>query len=395
MSDEKAILRSPFARPAAEDLSFSEMRMMLDRVGQDPRDVTREDWNQARHSAHVLSIFSDAIERAMTPPEDTVLARTLYAWRLTREIAILRDLIAADEQLFEVRSDRQFDGWYTPEPFRMSQGALSRSHASPEALKAMEMADDLGPNYGQWFEDYLREIQGLALVPPEPPCAYWKVSPEGERTLNDNYDPSLDRLLRLWSVVVNSLAVAMGMGKGKIAEEFDPRLGLYPLLDINSMREAWPARSQIVYFEQALVEEAEKLIVSGTLREARQSLMDRFGLLPYETENLFKMVKAKCREMLEGDEEEHRAIMVLRYEDFIGRCRESLDLSNEVKGLKALSVALGINKIKTNDVVKDIISIISEGAEKRRLEREQNLAMLEDGDGDSPSVGRREIVSEQ
>lgn len=389
---------SPLTRPAISieqhtpAFSFAEMRALLSPGGAGTEAQRFEDWSQEAHSLWVRGIFKEARRRAEAQPEETLLARILYAWRLTREMALLRDIISPDEML----AIAQTEAWAIPTDRPLSRGCLSRSHASPEALACMENALALPDGFGQWCPETGLELKGLALVPPEPPIAYWAEDENGDRVLSDAYAQEDDRLLRLWCQTLEHLSRAMGLGKGKIPPEFDPILGLFPLLDIEKTREAWPARNQIVLFELALVEEVEKFVVEGSLRAARASMEERFGLLPYEIDCLLKIVKAKCRAMLEGDAEDNRALMVLRYEDYISRCKDALDLSNEIKGMKALATALGIHKIETRDMMKDIMEMITTGAEQRKLERERNLAMLEEADDhDTPSVGRREIVAEQ
>lgn len=389
---------SPLSRQANSieqdkpSFSFSEMRALLSPPKEGDLTASFEDWSQETHSRWVRKIFKEARERAEASPEETLLARILYAWRLTREMALLRDIISPDETLATVRQE----DWAVPNYRPLSHGCLSRAHASPEAIACMENAQDLPDGFGQWCPETGRELKGFALVPPEPPIAYWGEDEEGRRHLHEDYDPENDRLLRLWSLAINHLSTAMGLGKGKIEKAFDPILGLYPLLDIQRTREAWPSRHQIVLFEMAIIEEVERSVVQGSIRDTKASLEARFGLLPYEMDCLLKVVKAKCREMMEGDAEDNRALMILRYEDYIARCREALDLSNEIKGMKSLATAMGIHKIEAKDMMKDILEMISAGAEKRKLEREQNLAMLEEADDhDTPSVGRREIVAEQ
>lgn len=358
-------------------------RMLL--ASDEPSRPAKE-WTAEHHRQWVGAVFERLMQESRASLDETLASRALCAWRITREMAYLRKIIDKHDTLSDVPFSFEPDWgnpWVVPTPLKLNRGAMKRPYYSEAAVRAMQAAEILPNGQGQTLFEGEPEVKGLALTPP------------GQISLPvQEGDPYHDPLLSKWIEVISGIGSALGLANGPHIDTFPPSTGYFPLLDPERARSHWPSIPQILLFEQILLEEVQSLVSANSYMVAKEEMRRKYGLTTFEFESIFAVVKARIRDFLDTDTEDHRAMLVMRIENFVDRAKDALDLSNEIKGLKALGVVLGVGKLEAKDSMKDFVQIVQQMSEAKRLERERNLSIL-DGPEQPQLTGRaREIVGE-
>ena len=334
-------------------------------VPRKPNDMSLEEWQKKLDRDRARALFTRAFERPHITLDDLLPQRCVVAWRLTREMARLRGFVAPDESLTEMHDDAG-DFWTVPRGLVLETGSWQTGHYTPEVGQSMREAEALGENYRVIVNlDEQEEKEGLALTPPPVPLAYR----EDDGSIMEDYDPSKDRLLAVWLRLIDTLCRNMGIMAGSKDHPMLGRDGYAPLSRPMTARVAWPSHFQLVAFESMLIEEVLDLMVRGSLASLKREMKHRYGLIPYEVDQLVKMAKIQARAAIESDVEDDRGVMAMRLEDFVKRAQDSLDLRAELAGLKQLSIVLGLSRVEPHDTMRDIIGIIAEGANQRAESR--------------------------
>lgn len=305
-------------------------------------------------------MIEDAAGELALEPE-----RVMVAYRLTREMAVCMGLVSPDQTLLEALKQTGFTGadgnvrymdmWAIPQQgdqrkiSRYCEDASWRPDTAIENVlaSARMLADHHCPSdqvfdihSQQWITEVYR---GLPLMPPPP-----------LKDPGDDGDPLLD----LWLEAAAAVADRLGLEDGTPAM---PSLGLRGMRDLLSpekVRDLYPSRLKIAVFETLLVEETLRKLSDAGQAKTRRYLRDKYGLLAHESNSLLKCAKYKARQQVIGDLDEDRALMILRLEGLIDRARESCDLRNELGGLKALAVVLGLAKVEADNGLSDFVQTV-------------------------------------
>jgi hypothetical protein len=217
---------------------------------------------------------------------------------------------------------------------------------------------------------------GLALLPPPIPWEWWEQDQYTKRqSLAPNYDPHEDLALVFYVKVVNQIAHDLQLDQGSLDDPDQGRYGMKGLTDVETIRQAFPSRLQIVAYEELLIEETLQTMTKFGQSRARKILRNRHGLSRREIEGLCKVAKAYIRRQLDADIEEDRAFMVTRLEEFVLRARESLDLRAELAGMKQLTIVLGLARSEMSDAMSDFLNVVKDVSETRGP-----LQVIEDGE---------------
>lgn len=309
-------------------------------------------------------LIEDAAGELALEPE-----RVMVAYRLTREMAVCMGLVSPDQTLLEVLQQTSFTGadgnvrymdkWTVPQqpdPRKISRycedaswrpdTALDNIAASARMLADRHCLSDqvFDIHSQQWVTEVYR---GLPLMPPPPPK-------DPDETAEGDRDP----LLSLWLEAAQVIADRLSLEEGTRSMPTLGLRGMRDLLSPDKVRDLFPSRLKIAVFETLVVEETLRLLSDAGQAKTRRHLRDKYGFLAHESNSLIKCAKYKARQQTIGDLDEDRALMILRLEGLIDRARESCDLRNELGGLKALAVVLGLAKVEADNGLSDFVQTV-------------------------------------
>lgn len=358
---------------------------------QKPEGMDYREWEAKAYNEHVREVFQSAFAEAQFTPEDTLPHRTLAAWRVTRMLARIKGFVAPDEGLAEMVDDAG-DYWYCPRETLVPRGATSYSGYDPEILNTLNEAESIGTGYQTIIDLYtFEEKRGLALTPPPVPIALRN----DDGSVPDLYNPHEDPMLLRWVKVVDAIGTGLRILDGSRELPNMGRLGFMPLIDPETVRESWPLPSQIMEFEELLVDEMMERILEMPTHQIQKYFRERFGFQRVEIEHLGKMARRRARTISEADVEDDRGVMLLRLEDALSRARQSLDLRAETAILKQIALVQGLARTDPNDTMKDLMEVIVDKARERRAQR-----VLSSSDASrlalpAPGVGSQGEIIEQ
>jgi len=330
-------------------------------------------------------VISKAFFEDRATPQDLAPYRVKVAWRLIREMCRMKGLAHPEDTLIDavLPTSRNIDPWIIPEKWKRPAGAhlTTLSHIS---IKYYKQTEDLAEKFQ--YKRHVLEVAegqpdfvvypGLALLPPPIPWQWWEQDQISKRRrVVENYDPHEDLTLVFYMKIVNQLAQELQIADGSFDDPDQGRYGLKGLTDVETIRELFPSRFQIVAYEELLIEETLNLMTQYGQSRARRYLRSRHGFSRREVEGLCKIAKAWIRKQLESDIEEDRAFMVTRLEDFVRRARVSLDLRAELAGMKQLTIVLGLARSEMGDAMSDFLNVVSDVSGSRGP-----LPQIEEGD---------------
>lgn len=260
---------------------------------------------EQRYDAYVKKVIDRAFqnEEFHKSLELTLAPRTVAAWRITRAIARISGLIPVDGLLCEVST-------YEPDQLYIPGYYSARTHAAVAQTR-------------------------VGLRPPE----------------NDEGIP-------FWTETIRVIAEELQLSSGSA---YYPSLGIHgvrPLCDPRTARIAWPSTEQIVLFEQILVEDAFQLIVEKSTAEARSETHRKYGLQPYETNEVIKMARRESVYYADSTPEQDAAIMALRLEKLYNQAQEAYDTRAALGALKQLGLVQGLTRTETKNPFDDIVEAL-------------------------------------
>lgn len=321
-------------------------------------DRTEEERQQAAREA-----LCRAFEVERLTIEETLPYRIRVAYRITRELARLKGMIAEDETLAHATQPDvgNRDPWTIPRPAISQRGSPGQNMIASKAFKMLVNAEKLDVSdqpttfpLNEQEEPQVLGAGGLALLPPDIPWR-WR---EQDHSVLAVYDEERDVMLKRWVGVVEEIARYLGIEAGSKEDPDQGRLGLIGLVNKVTTRALWPNRLQIVFWEEELIYQTlNKLITKGS-EATRKWLADYHGFTRYETTSLVRMAVNLSRGQAEADVEELRALMVLRLEDYIRRAKDSCELRAELMGLKQLSIVQGLGKVDPEDAMTAFSAIV-------------------------------------
>lgn len=324
--------------------------------------------------------------------EDLAPYRVRAAWRLVREMARARGAISPDMTLAEMEDSAVdpiveeennstgvaliYDAWTVPDQYNIEKQyaqkkngsamvdfQYARTHRAIEAAEAKLKNKDAYRPF-RWAFDKAKDewvpqhYAGLPLLPPPVPLPW--IDRKADRPKQDydpsnpEHDPALHAYIQILEAVCQSLYIDLGTENDQNAGKY----GMAGLTDPYVIRVAFPSKTQIMMFENLLIQEAFTLLVKQGKAEAIERLKQIYGLQPIEALQLIRIASAKAGELMSGDLEEERAIMTLRFEEVIKHSRVALDPRAEIQALKAISVIKGLAQVSPQDAISDFINVV-------------------------------------
>lgn len=309
-------------------------------------------------------------EREMTM-DDYKPFRIRAVWRITRELARLKGLITDDEPLTVIQEpyESETSPWIWPRatvrPYagkmddQQPSKSFKQARVSYKARKIGVRAEDLSEAW-QHFRvvkdeegNLAYEYQaGTSLMPPSAPMAFRNQ----DSSLKENYEPEEDKMLMAFLGMVEAIVDDLGLWDGSKNDPHQGEYGLKGTLDPYFVRGLWPSVDQILLCEARMIEEALDLLEKNSMRESRRQMSQAYGLRQHELDSIMKMALSKCNREMSIDEEQHKALMLMRLEHVIS------DASSDIEGASNLPVILraidrmaiitGVGQNKQDDVMQ-------------------------------------------
>lgn len=215
--------------------------------------------------------------------------RVHAAWRLTRQLAILRGVLQADEPLHEIGNQV---GW------------LDSTFTSFQAIPDVHTQRLC--------------TAGAAMTCPPVPSQF--VGPRGQ--VDPTYDPHDDLLLRRFANLVQHV--------GHLHMQMDSldsvRAGFAWFSSLNTIRAGWPSPRELCVHELSLADQMVELLTEGPEVGARRSLAETWELPPGEVQQVFALASASLVDRARLDDRDaYKALMLHRLEHLADRAGDAFD----------------------------------------------------------------------
>lgn len=281
--------------------------------------------------------------------EDSHPYRVALGWRIVRTIARLKGLVTDEELLVE---GLPFD----PSPWLIGQTGFGALPADQRDNIYRELR----------IEPAVRQIFTIAIdMPLLPPQILSPFDIEA-------YDPSTDERLLTYIDMVARLAAHYGYDSHD-----DGACGLQGLLSPDTIRLAFPSSGEIMSYENRLALYIAEHLGHLSTRDLRRQLAQKHHLTETEINMAVKIGIGQLHRQQSQDVEDARAIIVARTEDFITRSREGLDLTNEAKGLKILTVVQGLTRTEPEDANKDFEQMVDRVATEKPTVTQHEVTVID------------------
>lgn len=300
--------------------------------------------------------------------DDLLPYRVRVAWRVVRELGRVKGLVGEEEPLCEALKPNPLclDPWQVPvAPWVQPRSPNSQQpgfNLLKTILDAEEIAEDLQYHRFDFEAEAWKAYPGIALLPPPVPIRWW----DDQCEIKPEYDVAEDRALILYTKAVELVTKNLYVEQGSDLDADQGRYGLTGLLDIETIRLAFPTRLQILAWEEMLTEEALDLLVDTSIQRTRKLLKQRYGLQAHEITTVLRLAIRLAQLQTSADPEENRSVMVMRLEDYVRRAREAIDMRSEMHGLKQMSIVQGLGNEDKQDLFANMIDAVRHIASDRR-----------------------------
>lgn len=322
---------------------------------------------ERRKEIAVKSMLKLAHEADELTLEDLLPQRVKVAHRLVREMGRLRGIILPNETIEFALKGRESnpDPWCIPQKYERPRD-IRRNYT--DVVDAMIAAEELPSIF--WFSrfnnknDQWQQYPGVALLPPPIPKPW--LDENGEPF--EGYKPSEDLLLMAYMDVMGKTADRLCIEQGSRDEPYLGQYAMSGLANLELVRLAFPTKLQILTWEILLIDETLDLLIDKSDRAARKHLYYKYGLLEHEVDQLIKMAQQRAMEQSCGDQDTNRAIVILKIQDYIRRCRDSLNVKAEMNGIKQLSLVMGLTNEQQDSLVGDFVQLMMKVNAERQAE---------------------------
>lgn len=369
------------------------------------------DMGSEEYRVLVKDTFSELFRRDTLSLDDTTPDRIRAAWRIVREMARSKRLIALDEPLISGvfgATPTSLDMWTMPTEcpeIGQTFEYLSKPDTTASAIYLQLAADALRlrEDYWPWSLSEIVSISGeqddhydpdakchflppenpftiragLPLLPPPVPLKYY----DEQGMINDLYKTENDPCLNLYIRAVDSIADYLGIYNGSESQPESGRRGMMGLANANLCRLAFPTKMQLIAWEYLLITETLWQLTNKGAAYAFKWLMHKYGYNHIETNGILRMTKRFARDLVNAERAEDRAIMLLRCEQMMKRARGALDLKAEHNAMKQMSAILGLTRTEEDETLTDFVNVVKQATNQRiALKAAKRLATPKDND---------------
>ena len=269
--------------------------------------------NERRAALRAL-FAEDAAPKADPFDPESKPARIMVMWRLTRTTAIVKGLCSEDETL-DAATELDPDPWVSP--FLPIGAGLGSS-----PLRRARVARCIRIH---------SEDEGLPLLPPRADSA------------------ALER----WCSAASIVAADLGVERSR-----EGLLGLQGLLDPHQCARCDVRSQEVLAFEEMLLIESLDMLLDKGERAAIKHFREQFGFSHKEATGLLRVVKTQALERSAASIEEKRALMEMRYENMLGRYKETMDMDGELKASKELAKIQGLTRTEPENQAAEFFNVV-------------------------------------
>jgi hypothetical protein len=268
---------------------------------------------ERRAALHAL-FAEEAAAKADPFDLETKPQRIMVMWRIVRTTAIVKGLCAEDETL-DASTELDPDPWVVSyEPIGLGKGVSPLRRARVARLINIHA-----------------EAGGLPLLPPR-----------ADKT-------SLER----WCSAASIVAADLGVERSR-----EGLLGLQGLLDPHQCARCDVSSAEVLAFEELLLIECLDMLLDKGERAAIKHFRESLGFSHKEATGLLRVVKTQALERSAASIEEKRALMEMRYENMLGRYKETMDMDGELKASKELAKIQGLTRTEPENQAAEFFSVV-------------------------------------
>lgn len=277
--------------------------------------------------AMLHELFTVDAEVADPFDPETKPQRIMVMWRLIRTTAIVKGLCSEDETLDQA-TEVEPSPWTNPFlPVGSASGGSALRRARATTLLRQHNVDG-----------------GLPLLPP-------RATPEA---------------LGRWCTAAAIVAADLGVERSR-----EGLLGLQGLLDPHQCKRCDVRSAEVLAFEDMLLTESLDMLLDKGERASLRHFKSVYNFSHKEATGLLRVVKVQALERSGASVEEKRALQEMRLEDFVGRCKETMDMDGEMKGIKELSKIQGLTRTEPEDQAAEFFQVV------KRVSNRQDQELLD------------------
>lgn len=304
--------------------------------------------------AIVRRFFSEAFQEEQITVRDAHPYRIIVAWRITRELLsfVVGRQQAFSDMLSVITSNRDGcdDLWQA-----MPRGRVEHI---PSGLRR--------------FTQYSNAVLSLIDDPDHPPIGLSPppLAPQfiEEGICSDQYIAEEDYQLQRWHRVILLVLSNLGIGAEVPQNPALGDLGTRGLHDPAWARILWPMRSEIIAFDELIIEETAENITKSSYAKSIRNLRARYGLTQEEASHTARLAMAWLDSSLGQTMEERRTLVAARLQDIADRSRELQDSRTEMQAIRAMAGVLGVTRARPKDDVSDFIDAMHQISSERAKE---------------------------
>lgn len=263
---------------------------------------------------------------------EAVRARTRIAWRLTRFLAVVQGRIASpDAPLTDLSPD---------DP---SMDEFDRVSNLPRTMTKEAVS------YAPKIVAHLAE-QAIPLVPPRP-----------QLHLSHDENTALEQEYLHFHEAIKKLKKYIGNPVGP-KDPFVDSSTWYGILDKYRCFQLYPEISEILLYEERLINKVLHMQVERGQVYAHKYLRYTLFLSENEARSVIALARKSARQQMEMDQEDERAMMTLRLQNFQQRAQAALNLREELQALKQEAVVRGLTKTQPETFMDVFARVVSESS---------------------------------
>lgn len=355
-----------------------------------------EKWVAEEYLPSIASFIQNHCHSHVKVPADVFdKVRKTIVWKLTREFCFQRGLLPRHRPLIDLMGDaftsedgEFFDPWELPREVRVvefnrsSQYGIGRSR-SMSAIDTMArlLSDKEYPSILSSENAPKTRMFGLPVMPPDVPDHFL----DRTREIVRHYFTADDRLLALWlkamgvcvpgcNARVDVRVVDDSMGTSFLMREGSAMRLLDRLLDPEECRVLWLTPTEILDFEKEIVVAAVTRIRDHSESAALFWLEKSLGASSEIAEGVIQMARDMIVGLSRINEDEQKALLILRYFQIAKVARDSGQLRTEVLTLREIGRLSGLYQSAT---AKDELSQALESLKKAgQIDRTAEAPML-------------------
>lgn len=309
-----------------------------ERAGLLPICSTETDWRDAPAlaGAELRKFWVSVWERGSNTLENSRDQRELAAWRITRQLAIVRGVIQPNAPLCDILEE--------------GPDVLETDFTSFNEIK-------------DWTLRGLLEV-GSPLSVPDVPAVLLS---QGGTVINDDYEPSRDSRLKRFSAVVEYF------GRASLQLDASERAcrGFAWFLLPETIRAGWPSPPNLFLFEARLVEIALDQLTEHGDKEARQEIAAKWDLTPQEVSQVMALARLALSMRYDTDDlRGGKALALSRLDAQIVKARDAFDHRGAGMMIREWwRIFRDKGDAQVEDEMGDMDGVIAAGASQKRLSK--------------------------